>query len=49
MVEEYGQDALLDTIFLHLLSHRPKEALKRLREMAEGHAMQIEDSESKTL
>ncbi len=42
-VERYGRDPLMDTTFLHLLSHRPKEALKRLRSMQEGNAMQIED------
>ncbi|KAL0036516.1 hypothetical protein WJX77_010974 [Trebouxia sp. C0004] len=43
-VEKYGRDTLMDTTFLHLLSHRPKEALKRLRSMQEGNAMQIEDA-----
>ena len=42
-VEKYGRDTLMDTTFLHLLSHRPKEALKRLRSMQAGNAMQIED------
>ncbi len=42
-VEKYGRDTLMDTTFLHLLSHRPKEALKRLCSMEEGNAMQIED------
>jgi hypothetical protein len=41
-VEKYGRDILMDTTFLHLLSHRPREALKRLRSMQEGNAMQIE-------
>ncbi|KAL0037316.1 hypothetical protein WJX79_001658 [Trebouxia sp. C0005] len=43
-VEKYGRDTLMDTTFLHLLSHRPKEALKRLRSMQAGNAMQIEDA-----
>ena len=39
----------MDTVFLHLLSHRPKEALERLRSMAAGAALQIEDGESAAL
>ena len=32
----------MDTFMLHLISHRPKEALQRLEKMAEGGGMEIE-------
>lgn len=48
-VEKYGRDTLMDTTFLHLLSHRPKEALKRLRSMQAGNAMQIEDGKHSSI
>ena len=42
VVEEHGRDVLRDTSFVHMLCHRPKQALQHLQEMAEGHAMPVD-------
>lgn len=42
VTEQYRRDILIDTFMLHLISHRPKEALQRLENMAEGGGLEIE-------
>lgn len=42
VTEQYRREILIDTFMLHLISHRPKEALQRLENMAEGGGVEIE-------
>lgn len=42
MIGDYRRDILLDTFFLHEISHRPLKAIERLEEMAEGDGVELE-------
>lgn len=37
-----GRQMLTDAIMLHLISHRPKEAVEKLQKMAAGDGVEIE-------